>query len=781
MSVDIAVNPFPARAVSTYGVTSPNLELEYATTAYRHLERYLLWYHDSRRSHAGAIGISGEFGEGKTHLLNWLAEQARRGEPTPSVIYGKADTSSLFDVYKQLMREVPREMLIRLIGLASLAIARKQVEAAVATQAVGSRIRDYSDLERLFEEGNVDRIAVGNELRAQVIGTDDIQKPIPTMLLAVTDSQRGESAYRWLLGNSIDDLSAFGLSHDLKNAAGGTDSLLDPDAAAIDALESVATLHRSAGVPFIVLVDQLESLVAQTSERRREQMFSLFKKLIEQLARQEALIYIAGTPEGWAPFRRDSIDRLYTRPPIAVGHLDRNETAALLDAHLEGPSQSRAGAFSPEAIDTFYGISGGNMREILQTAYEAFEIVQGCVEKATRDDVIAAARLSGSLEDRRTLALSIADEVLERYGVVRTAIGLLGRSGERWTVDRMLSKDGRTSLALFTICAADRASEARLSLQVTEVIEYLNTEYPGIGIVVTMIGYVSSEVTSLLETVAAIIPFQSDDFAGRLESRVERMLSSEDDDKAVVASPDIKPVLNVIEQKRALEQDAVAERFNKSVSSIHEPERQRHKARTAWDVIEDLDRLRELVQSGAPASEEREIIQALSTWNSLGKGDARIEKLAGLYLELVSMSLSARALPGMSERIDSERLELRTTLRNMVRGEGTISSTLRRFLHRPSVYVGYLIAVVAIFLVQADLTKPRLTVYKFTPPLLYGLFESPSAYIPAWGTLFAMLYLGAVAFAWSYLTDPVRIWERRVRATNRALDAALAGERDRYS
>jgi len=370
---------------------------------------------------------------------------------------------------------------------------------------------------------------------------------------------------------------------------------------------------------------------------------------------------------------------------------------------------------------------------------------------------------------------------------VRSGVGVIGHSGERWTVDRMLSREDRTVLALLAICAADKAGEVTLSLQISEIIDYLITEYPGVAIVVTMVGYTSDEVSSLLEKVAITVPFRTDDYAGRLVARVERIVSAGGDrgERAIIAPGSIRPELERLETTRERDAVAVAERFNKSVTSASERAKQQSEARTVWELVQDLDRLRDVITAHGAPSEEREIIQGVIAWNSLSRKDQKLDRLAGLYLELVSMSVSAQAFPTIMADIDAQRLGLRTTLRNTVRGES--SSPVRAYLARPMTYVLCALAAVWIFAFEAAyvtyLAYRNLTVtYRGTTPVFHwsmlDLFDG--RYLVAWVTLALLLYCIAGTAIIVYRGNPVLRWEARVRNANRRLDDAIAGERSGF-
>jgi hypothetical protein len=91
----------------------------------------------------------------------------------------------------------------------------------------------------------------------------------------------GNSAHRWLTGNEVDDPEMLGVTHSLRSLP--LDGNADADTSAISALETIASLHRIAGVPLLVLVDQLEVLLRTPGSAEFTTLGSLLKKFVEQL------------------------------------------------------------------------------------------------------------------------------------------------------------------------------------------------------------------------------------------------------------------------------------------------------------------------------------------------------------------------------------------------------------------------------------------------------------------------------------------------------------------
>ena len=118
---------------------------------------------------------------------------------------------------------------------------------------------------------------------------------------------------------------------------------------------------------------------------------SLIRKLMEQLGRQNALIFIAGADDAWSALPRDVTPRMRAGA-AAGGQPELDETRMLLESFTEGGPQ-----LSRESIDHIYHLSGGNPREIPRIGYQA---LQRPAERSTErepDDLIASAQASGTV------------------------------------------------------------------------------------------------------------------------------------------------------------------------------------------------------------------------------------------------------------------------------------------------------------------------------------------------------------------------------------------------
>jgi predicted CopG family antitoxin len=307
MNPTLPLNPFHPEAVATYGQIVKTCEdLGYMGPALEEVHQYLIEYPSAtERRYGAAIGLKGGHGSGKTHLLMWLAEKAKGlSSIQPIVLYAKADRASFADLYSQLMSDLSREKMQELLGEALTNLATEQVGKAKATEAQEERITTYKDLEGGMQTKiDLEQLVIQLQSKLDRNPENPIPDIIPRTLTLINNPRFGEKAYQWLLGKEVTDLAELNLNHYLfqlhqQGTDGSTSDSSVPDHTAIVALETVAALLLIAQRPLIVLVDQLEVLL-RADPQRQQTLFSVIKKMVEQLNNQKVLTFIAGNNESW--------------------------------------------------------------------------------------------------------------------------------------------------------------------------------------------------------------------------------------------------------------------------------------------------------------------------------------------------------------------------------------------------------------------------------------------------------------------------------------------------
>lgn len=622
-------NPFPVEAVATYGAALRTCEdLTYMQACRDQLTEYLIKYEKSETRYGCSIGLRGGHGSGKTHLLSWLGQQAAAITVSkPVMLYAKADRASFFDLYTQILAQLKRADLQLTIAEAVKNLAVEEVNKAEATRSIEKRLQTPAELQRLFREENLDRDALFLTLRdrLQVSGAP---QEITEALLLIESPTLGEKAHTWLSGKRIEDPEALGISYQLDALPIGGETTSIPDVVAVNALETLAALFAVARRPVLILIDQLEILL-RTDAERRQTLSSVIKKLIEQLGRQNALTFIAGTPEPWNVLPRDVAPRLRTREPLTVGALSPDEAHLLLKAFSSGE-------FSRESLATLMRITGGNPREILRISHHVFSRVSGGLERATRDDIIECANSAGTLDDRRKLALAEADQVFAAIGTVLSDVDV----GGELPVDRLVQPPSAPAIALIALTAGDRVSEAKLARGLLSTTRKLNERWNDVRVLTVSLGYSTESIRQELGLTATVIEYAEGSFSPALQGIVAeairkggaRNTTTEEVSAVTRALADsLGARLSKIEAERTEETRKILENFIAKTRVLAASERERRELKTRWDILDELDRLAGGNQKDSAT--ERESMRAVLVANEANIKNGRLDFLGSMYLD----------------------------------------------------------------------------------------------------------------------------------------------------
>ena len=631
-------NPYPARAVAVFGrPLSQNTTFSYMHAALRPVLDFLTAFPNEYC----ALALSGGHGSGKTHLLNWIsAEVAGVRHGAARVAYAKTNDFDPVDLYHQIVGNWPRQDLLDVQRSALVALGAGAAGTVRATESAARKITDYESLQRAVEERILDLNAVNIMLREKLVGKTkgnaaDTRRRLAAAVGLLDDTTYGESAFAWIRGEAVDGLPNEALNSGLFAATG------DAGDTAIFALEALAALFRIAETPMILLIDQIENFLTHSAVPGKS---SNLKKLVEQLGSEGAAIVMAGTPAGWERMPRDVGPRLLDRHPLQVGALTQDETGLLLQTPLD--AHGHPGKVPVEAVRIVQNLSGGNPREVLRIAHQAYSATQGDPKAFDREVLIRAATDSGTLEDRRVLAMQLLEQVAEAEAVSLSPGG--GRD-EHW-----LATPGGKLRILFVV-AADASAESGLARDVAALLSAAATESDAATLVIA-VGYSSERVRELLANVTDIIEFDELTLKAELTDRVKRLKAAAPEaDKAaaerVTAAAEevaakaataerrfadrleeIDRLLAQVQQSRAEADARVAELIEQRTTAAAEPERQAVEARTRYELREGLDELSEALADRFPGK-ERHVIRRLLIANEINVKDAGFDYLGSLYLD----------------------------------------------------------------------------------------------------------------------------------------------------
>lgn len=628
-------NPFPAEAVATF---SPDMllhtcdTLSYMVTAREHVDAYVTSYSSNPDRAGFSVGLTGAYGSGKTHVLMWLAELLGRYQSIRSrVVYVKCDTSQMLDVYKQVITEVSREQLIELVQLALLRSARERVLSARLTETVVERLEEEGALNRLDAEQNIDVAQLRQDLIDRLQRGSMATRDMASAVLDLPDPAIGPQAYAWLSTRSAADLAVLGIQRGL--SAAPEDTAADADLLAVTTLDLLAALHREAGVPFALFLDQFEILL-RGGDADVARVGSTFKKLIEQLNAQRALVVVAGTPVGWGVMPRDVFARFRTREPIRIGGLSVDEVRELLAAYggHDGPLLRLA--------NEVHSLSGGSPREVLRIAHQAIERWAANGGRFRADDLVEAAAKAGSIADQAAAALATADVVLKEFGTATADVPIAGLK-----VDRLLrSAEGEPRLALVVVRASDALQEVDWYRSLGKLDEWLAGSWPGVPRLALAVGYSSEEAVQLVPR-GELVRYDETKWEAVLRERALAAVSS----ARVTAGPpdEVRPDnslmqsllarLETLEEERRTASAAAAERFREASSALLRDATTERQLQTRTEIEEALDGMREALQYRDPDA-ERAMLRMVLIANERHLGSDLLAEIGRAYRELLPRS-----------------------------------------------------------------------------------------------------------------------------------------------
>jgi hypothetical protein len=739
-------NPFSRQGVADFGVRQKTCVFDYMSGIRERIHAYLRSESRVGGDETAPLAISGIHGSGKTHLLNWLADEITGvGSARARCLYAKADSDSFGDLYRELLKNLSRGDIIDLINDSVHRLAEAKVKSAKISEGLGPSVRNAPSLDVFVESGYLDTKELEQTLRWELTRLDseldtaaldtrhreEFRAPDPSsdgerrpevdegdrytarpltgfastlakMIVLVDDEELGDAAFIWLRGESVSDPKALGVPTSLF-AMARTGQRSSADTAAIDALESLAALFRIAERPLVVMIDQAEVFARSiTDQARRETIFSLVKKFVEQLKREGVLVIISGAPDAWEGIRRDIWPRLSNREPIPIGHLTLEETKLMLETYT-----GTIKGLSPEVLQVLHTISGGIPREIVRIGHQAFARVQGNWSDLSKDLLKSSAVDAGTIKERELFALDVIDKVLVAYD----PSGETGRGIQKDLVldggieiKRLLRASSGQTLSFTMLSSTDPLTEADAASQVGAVAKRVHQDFTQATHLVIAIGYSSEEVRQILEPTSVVIGFDEKRFESELRRELAKCVRPGAESTAgdqyvrlAEALASLESKLNALSQERRVAVSGATEQLAERLEERAAPEVRAKELRTRWELIDILDNLQEKLRYRVDPVEERRAMRSLLVANELNIRSPVVDYGGALYMDLIDEDLRAHDEETMQEcaRLRSKTI---TILRRLLRPR----SSVENFLERPAlVAAASLIAVLICALLVA--------------------------------------------------------------------------------
>jgi hypothetical protein len=567
-------NPFPAIATTSQserpaspaaGGGGPELmavELPAVKSVLKVARAYLAGFGDDDIDEYGqAAFVHGDHGSGKTHAVLYALGQMPKSATTPDDVpyrfYAKAEDHDFVAFYRRLMGQLDvaawRDLSLRFLGR----IAGEETGRALGEAAeVGfvQQVRHAPEqVYALSEELRVEPGAVLQTQMAEMSGVVGASKEdFQRALTYLTDPALQDAAYAWLVGRSVTAEQARRLG------VSGPITKLEQCRHGIQLLVAMcARIHR----PIVIVLDQCERLIFERDDTLCQPNVGVLHSLVEAVPRENGMLVLVGSDDAWWALPRDFRQRVGGNDVLAPV-LTPDQAVALLAAYIGAVTGNSLPddpyPFTVGSVHILLELSGGNVRRLLQQAWEVFDqaprgkpILQSLVERT-------AGRGRGRItKGEAKLAI---EAVMFEAGVTFQrdwrANGIQADYAVPVSEPRVMI---RISQAAF---ADDEAVEA---LRHANLIQQMQRAGLTIRVVLVVLGYCSPDVLGQLEQVAHdVIVYDGPPAAERLRPILSQ-LAGRDATETVIDNDRLEGAIDVLErttEARDQEMNALRSEFD---------------------------------------------------------------------------------------------------------------------------------------------------------------------------------------------------------------------------
>jgi hypothetical protein len=291
-------------------------------------------------------GVRGDYGSGKTHLLLYATRELERGlavtYPDATFLRVKAVERDPVGWYsseigpslsKLTSRTVPgsadapiqsglqtnrlRSLLVRVYARAAQQVASE----AELMEGVSRRLNEEPlTVLRLVREGLLNETATEEAFRQNLLdlcprASDAVRRAFAGLVWPET----AEASLHWIAGDGLSDKERQLLR---------VRRPLSTDEDAFYVLTGIATLHATLGVPFGLMIDEAEQLIRHAARYAQRNVLWL-KRLIEALAEQGSVVFVAGHDSAWRD-AQDLLQRIVSSPEIDLRTLTGGQVLRLI-------------------------------------------------------------------------------------------------------------------------------------------------------------------------------------------------------------------------------------------------------------------------------------------------------------------------------------------------------------------------------------------------------------------------------------------------------------------
>ncbi len=356
------------------------------------------------------VAVKGDYGTGKTHLLLDAVAQVQQGlssiYPDIAILRISCHETDPVTWFKtaiglELKRPFLQNVIVHLYAKAGQMVASE----SKLTKAAGKKLEeDPWSIHDLIRENLLNETGVDKQFESLLKDVcSDASEEVRKALSGLVWDETSDFSTRWLAGEKLNSL-------ELERLRISENLSIESDTSGV--LVALAAIHSYLGFPFIIIIDELEHLTRYDSANESKRNITWLKRLLENLANNQILIFVAGHWSAWEA-QSDYLDRYSQLKPIELVKLTDDDVLKIVQARVSNLSSEMFGHDQAEAIAEY---GEGNIRRILSLCNVLFRESDGFRLSLNGEKIRELAEQIGqriSIDD----AMLRVHEILESQGL----------------------------------------------------------------------------------------------------------------------------------------------------------------------------------------------------------------------------------------------------------------------------------------------------------------------------------------------------------------------------
>ena len=366
------------------------------------------------------VAVKGDYGTGKTHLLLDAVAQVQQGlssiYPDIAILRISCHETDPVTWFKtaiglELKRPFLQNVIVHLYAKAGQMVASE----SKLTKAAGKKLEeDPWSIHDLIRENLLNETGVDKQFESLLKDVcSDASEEVRKALSGLVWAETSNLSTRWLAGEKLNSL-------ELERLRISENLSIESDTSGV--LVALAAIHSYLGFPFIIIIDELEHLTRYDSANESKRNITWLKRLLENLANNQILIFVAGHWSAWEA-QSDYLDRYSQLRPIELVKLTDDDVLKIVQARVSDLSSEMFGHDQAEAIAEY---GEGNIRRILSLCNVLFRESDGFRLSLNGEKIRELAEQIGqriSIDD----AMLRVHEILESQGLkVQRGVAIAG-------------------------------------------------------------------------------------------------------------------------------------------------------------------------------------------------------------------------------------------------------------------------------------------------------------------------------------------------------------------